>query len=175
MLIRCLGARLTKLALLCDNRLVSGALFQIQEGIMVDQLLANIKIAARRLFVGIFAWVALAAFVFAGVSYESGEHLIAIVTTGLLAMALLVVQTMDRNTLRPRTWRLRIPWNTIIVGVAIHYSAIIIGVSFGAVFSVDGNNGWAVVAVLVKQAVLTRAAWILVNEYRQSNSANHRK
>lgn len=90
-------------------------------------------------------------------------------------MALLVVQTMDRNTFRPHSWNLRIPWNTIIVGVAIHYSAIIIGVSFGAVFSVDGNNGWAVVAVLVKQAVLTRAAWILVNEYRQSNAANHRK
>ena len=70
--------------------------------------LANIRMAARRLFVWIFAYVGLAAFVFAGVSYASGEHLRAIATTGLIAMALLVVQTMDRNTFRPSTWALRI-------------------------------------------------------------------
>ena len=137
--------------------------------------LANIRMAARRFFVWIFVYVALAAFVFAGVSYASGEHLRAIATTGLIAMALLVVQTMDRSTFRPSTWTLRIPWNTLFVGVAIHYSAIIIGVSFGAVFSVEGNNVWAMAAVLVKQAVLTRAAWILVNEYRKSNVVNHRR
>ena len=154
----------------------------------MQRVWARIKTAAMRVLefikavaIGLFASVALIAFVFAGVSYESGDLLIAIVTTGVLATALLVVQTTNRNTLQPRTWPrprywiLRIPWNTLIVGVAIHYSAIIIGVSFGAVFSVEGNDGWAVVAVLVKQAVLTRAAWILVNEYRQSSAANHRK
>lgn len=143
----------------------------------MKQALADFKTAAA----WFLAYVALVAFVFAGVSYESGDHLIAIVTTGVLAAALLVVQTTDRNTFRPSTWPrprdwiLRIPWNTLIVGVAIHYSAIIIGVSFGAVFSDEGNDGWAIVAVLVKQAVLTRAAWILVNEYRKSNAADHRK
>ena len=143
----------------------------------MKRVLADFKTVATWFFVS----VALVAFVFAGVSYESGEHLSAIATTGVLAMALLVIQAMDWNTLwsrtwlRPSTWLRRIAWNTLIVGVAIHYSTIIIGVSFGAVFSEEGNDGWAVVAVLVKQAVLTRAAWILVNEYRQSNATKHRK
>ena len=154
----------------------------------MKQVLADFKTMATWLF----ASVALAAFIFAGVSYASGENLRAIATTGVLAMALLVVQTMDRNTLRPRAWPrlrdwlrlpiwlrshasiLRIAWNTLIVGVAIHYSAIIIGVSFGTVFSAEGNV-WEILAVLVKQAVLTRAAWVLVNEYRQSNAGKNRK
>ena len=117
----------------------------------------------------VFVAIAVATFVVAGVSYAAREHLGAIAATGLLAAALLVVQTMDRNTFRPRTWNLRIAWNTLIVGVAIHYSAIIIGASFGAVFSAENGSGWDIIAVLVQQAVLTRAAWILVNEYRRSN------
>ena len=116
-----------------------------------------------------FIVVAVATFVFAGVAYAAEEHLGAIVATGMLATALLVVQTMDRNTFRPRTWELRITWNTLIVGVAIHYSAIIIGVSFGAVFAAESDSSWAIIAVMVQQAVLTRAAWILVDEYRRSN------
>ena len=140
-----------------------------------------ISIVTMGIIGGIFASSALLVFVFAGLSYHSGEYLIAIAATGILATALLVVQTMDRNTIRPqvwshRTWRLRTVWNTFIVGVAIHYSAIIIGVSFGAVFSVSENSSaWAIVAVMVQQAVLTRAAWVLVNEYRQSNAGKNRK
>ena len=118
----------------------------------------------------IFVAIVAAAFVFAGVSYADEEHFEAIAATGLLATALLVVQTMDRNTFRPRTWNLRIAWNTLVVGVAIHYSAIIIGVSFGSVFTLENDSGWAVIAVLVQQVVLTRAAWILVNEYRRSGA-----
>lgn len=120
----------------------------------------------------IFVSIVVATFVFAGVSYAAGEHLGAIIATGLLATALLVMQTMDRNTLRPQTWNWRIAWNTLIVGVAIHYSAIIIGVSFGAVFSAENDSSWAIIAVLVQQSVLTRAAWILVDEYRRSNGAS---
>ena len=132
--------------------------------------------AIKAAAISFFVLVAVATFVFAGVSYAAKEHLGAITATGLLATALLVVQTMDRNTFRPRTWDFRpwnwrIAWNTLIVGVAIHYSAIIIGVSFGAVFSAENDSGWAIIAVLVQQAVLTRAAWILVNEYRRSNAA----
>ena len=118
----------------------------------------------------IFVVIVAATFVFAGVSYAAEEHFEAIAATGLLATALLVVQTMDRNTFRPRTWNLRVAWNTLVVGVAIHYSAIIIGVSFGAVFTLENDSGWAVIAVLVQQAVLTRAAWILVDEYRRSGA-----
>ena len=128
----------------------------------------------QAIVITIFVTITVATFVFAGVSYAAEEHLGAIIATGLLAAALLVVQTMDRNTFRPRTWNLRIAWNMLIVGVAIHYSAIIIGVSFGAVFSVENDSGWAIVAVLIQQAVLTRAAWILVNEYRRSTASNHR-
>ena len=143
----------------------------------MQSVLADFKTVAT----GLFAPIALTAFIFAGISYASGDRLTAIVTTGALATALLVVQTRDRNTLwslawlRPSTWFRRIVLNTLIVGVAIHYSALIIGVSFGAVFLEEGTSFWAIVAVLAKQAVLTRAAWILVNEYRKSNAANHRK
>ena len=147
----------------------------------MGKLRLAISIATIGIIVGIFAFSALLAFVFAGLSYHSGEYLIAIAATGILATALLVVQTMDRNTFRPRVWRHRtwsVPtvWNTFIVGVAIHYSAIIIGVSFGAVFSVaENDSAWAIVAVMIQQAVLTRAAWVLVNEYRQSNADKNRK
>ena len=112
--------------------------------------------------------------VFAGLSYKEGAYLEAIIATGLLATVLLVVQTMDRNSLRLHTWKFRVAWNTLIVGVAIHYSAIIIGVSFGAVFAPGNDSNWAIVAVSVQQAVLTRAAWVLVNEYRQSNAAQRK-
>lgn len=128
--------------------------------------------AFRGIAITVFVSISVATFVFAGVSYAAEEHLGAIIATGLLATALLVVQTMDRNTFRPRTWNWRIAWNMLIVGVAIHYSAIIIGVSFGAVFSPQKDSGWAIIAVLVQQAVLTRAAWILVDEYRRSNAAS---
>ena len=128
--------------------------------------------AIRGTAITIFVVIVVATFVFAGVSYAAEAHLEAIVATGLLAAGLLVVQTMDRNTFRPRTWNLRIAWNTLTVGVAIHYSAIIIGVSFGAVFSAENDGSWSIIAVLVQQAVLTRAAWILVDEYRRSNETS---
>lgn len=135
------------------------------------KLLANIRMLARRLFVVSFAYIALAAFMFAGLSYHGGDHLAAIAATGMLATALLIVQTVDRNTFRPRTWNLPIGANTIVVGVAIHYSAIIIGVSFGAVFSPESGSTGAVIAVLAQQAVLTRAAWILVNQFRAGDAS----
>lgn len=131
--------------------------------------------AFRGLAITIFVSIVVVTFVFAGVSYASEAHLEAIIATGLLAAALLVMQTLDRDTLfrpeawNPKTWNLKRTWNTLIVGIAIHYSAIIIGVSFGAVFSAENDSGWAIIAVLVQQAVLTRAAWILVDEYRRSN------
>ena len=87
--------------------------------------------------------------------------------TGMLAAALLAVQTVDRNVFRPRTWNPRIAGKTIVVGVAIHYSAMIIGVSFGAVFSAESGSIGGTIAVLIQQAVLTCAAWILVNQFRQ--------
>lgn len=147
----------------------------------MKRVLEFIKAVAIWLFAYVAVYVGLAIFILAGLSYASGDHLSTIVATAVLAMALLVIQTRDRNTfwsltwLRPSTWLRRIVLNTLTVGVAIHYSALIIGVSFGAVFSEEETSAWAMVAVLVKQAVLTRAAWILVNEYRKSNAANRRK
>ena len=142
----------------------------------------NIIAFIKAVAVTLFTYIALLTFVLAGLSYAGGNQLGAIIATGLLAMGLLVVQTMDRNALwsrtwknafRPRTWK-RVSWNTLIVGVAIHYSAIIIGVSFGEVFTPANDSNWAIVAVSVQQAVLTRAAWVLVNEYRQSNAAQRK-
>ena len=99
---------------------------------------------------------------------------IAIAATGILAMALLAwCKRWRRNTFRTA----RLETSNVeradscgirsVVGVAIHYSAIIIGVSFGAVFSVaeTATALEAIVAVMIQQAVLTRAAWVLVNEY----------
>ena len=139
---------------------------------MVGALQTIIRIAERLLFVMPFVLIALAAFMFAGLSYYGGDYLAAIATTGMLALALLIVQTVDRNTFRPRTWNLPIAANTVVVGVAIHYSAIIIGVSFGAVFSPESGSIGAVIAVLAQQVVLTRAAWILVNQFRAGDAAN---
>ena len=177
---------LTGLARLCYNRLISSAAFRGQEGITVDTLLAGINLAGRSLVIASFAYTMFFVFVFAGLSYHKGEYLMAIAATGMLATLLLVVQTMDRSTfmipLRDLILRLRnlqtvrTAWNTFVVGVAIHYSAIFIGVSLGTVFSVAENDStWAIVAVIVQQAVLTRAAWVLVNEYRQSNAGKNRK
>ena len=123
----------------------------------------HIKIVAMVLF----TYIALVTFVFAGLSYAGGDQLGAIIATGMLAVALLAVQTVDRNVFRPRTWNPRIAGKTIVVGVAIHYSAMIIGVSFGAVFSAESGSIVGTIAVLIQQAVLTCAAWILVNQFRQ--------
>lgn len=123
----------------------------------------HIKIVAMVLF----TYIALVTFVFAGLSYAGGDQLGAIIATGMLAVALLAVQTVDRNVFRPRTWNQRIAGKTIVVGVAIHYSAMIIGVSFGAVFSAESGSIGGTIAVLIQQAVLTCAAWILVNQFRQ--------
>ena len=123
----------------------------------------HIKIVAMVLF----TYIALVTFVFAGLSYAGGDQLGAIIATGMLAAALLAVQTVDRNVFRPRTWNPRIAGKTIVVGVAIHYSAMIIGVSFGAVFSAESGSIGGTIAVLIQQAVLTCAAWILVNQFRQ--------
>ena len=133
----------------------------------MDHLITALKVAAAT----VFAAIAAAAFVFAGLSYDTGDYSAAIGATGMLATALLALQMWRQITLRPRAWNLRIAINTIVVGVAIHYSAIIIGVSFGAVFSPNSGSIEAITAVLVQQAVLTRAAWILVNEYSRSNAA----
>ena len=123
----------------------------------------HIKIVAMVLF----TYIALVTFVFAGLSYAGGDQLGSIIATGMLAVALLAVQTVDRNVFRPRTWNPRIAGKTIVVGVAIHYSAMIIGVSFGAVFSAESGSIGGTIAVLIQQAVLTCAAWILVNQFRQ--------
>ena len=123
----------------------------------------HIKIVAMVLF----TYIALVTFVFAGLSYAGGDQLGAIIATGMLAAALLAVQTVDRNVFRPSTWSPRIAGKTIVVGVAIHYSAMIIGVSFGAVFSAESGSIGGTIAVLIQQAVLTCAAWILVNQFRQ--------
>lgn len=121
--------------------------------------------------------LAVIIFVFAAVSYDAEDHLLAISATGLLAASILVAQTMDRNLFRPRnlkSWinrkRFRTAVNTLFVGMAIHYSALIIDVSFGSAFSAESGSNGGIAAVLIQQAVLTRAAWILVNEYRRSNT-----
>ena len=127
----------------------------------------DIKVHIKIVAMVLFTYIALVTFVFAGLSYAGGDQLGAIIATGMLAVALLAVQTVDRNVFRPRTWNPRIAGKTIVVGVAIHYSAMIIGVSFGAVFSAESGSIGGTIAVLIQQAVLTCAAWILVNQFRQ--------
>ena len=130
--------------------------------------MATLRVIIRGIWIGLFAYIALVTFVFAGLSYAEGDYLGAIVATGMLAVALLTIQTVNRNSFRIRAWNPRMVGRTLVVGVAIHYSAMIISVSFGAVFSAkDGSTG-GTIAVLVQQAVLTGAAWILVNQFRQS-------
>ena len=126
----------------------------------------------------LLASTALGLFAFAGVSYDEKRYLAAIVTTGLLSAGLLAAQTfvlawqtVGKNiwkpcTWKPRTWNLRATFQTIVVGLATHYSALVIGVSFGGVYSQEGNIAWDLAAVLVMQAVLTYAACILVNRFR---------
>lgn len=121
------------------------------------------------IFLGIvlFPYIALATFVFAGLAYDRGDQWEAIIATGVLAATLLALQTVIVNPFRPPPARKpRITGKTVVVGVAIHYSAMIIGVSFGDVFSAGSGNLANIIAVLIKQAVLTYAAWILVNRFR---------
>ena len=117
----------------------------------------------------LFIYIALATFMFAGLSYAGGNQLWAIIATGMLSAALLLLQAVVMNVFRrPITWKPRIAGKTAVVGVAIHYSAMIIGVSFGAAFSEKSGSIGGIIAVLIQQVVLTYASWILVNQFRQS-------
>ena len=145
-----------------------------------DHVKAPMK-GAITIGVKVFLAVVIAAvFVFASISYDEGQYWKAIVLTGFVSALLLVVQTVGATTWQLRTWNLKTGFQTIIVGLATHYSALAIGVSFGNVYvqetsiadkcNNDGNLAWFgpdMFAVMAMQVVLTGAAFILVHQFRQ--------
>ena len=137
------------------------------EVLMKDQIKAGIRPVGTPLLAGVL----LAVFVFAGVSYDEKQYLEAIVSTAVISVILLAVQTVNKNTFHPHTWNLWTTFLTIIVGLATHYSALVIGVSFGGVYSQDSSIAWDLTALLVMQTVLTSAAYILVGQFQRSNAA----
>ena len=133
--------------------------------------------------IGVKAFLAVviaAVVVFASISYDEEQYWEAIVSTGFVSALLLVAQTVGATTWQLRTWNLKTGFQTIIVGLATHYSALAIGVSFGNVYvqetsiadkcNNDGNLAWFgpdMFAVMAMQVVLTGAAFILVHQFRQ--------
>ena len=133
--------------------------------------------------IGVKAFLAVviaAVVIFASISYDEEQYWKAIVSTGFVSALLLAVQTVGATTWQLHTWNLKTGFQTIIVGLATHYSALAIGVSFGNVYvqetsiadkcNNDGNLAWFgpdMFAVLAMQLVLTGAAFILVHQFRQ--------
>lgn len=134
---------------------------------MMDQVKAGI----RTVMTVLLAWIMLVLFFFAGISYGEKQYWVAIVSMGAISIILLAVQTASTNTLKPGTWNWRTAIPTSVVGLATHYSALVIGVSFvGASYRQEINFTWDIIAVLVVQGVLTSAACILVNRFRQRDA-----
>lgn len=142
--------------------------YRLDRGAVMDWVKSGIRTVA----IGLFAWIALVAFVFACLLYTERNLLWAIITTGMLSVALLVIQTANRNVFRSRTWNTWVVGKTAVVGVSIYCSAMNIGVSsYGDVFSAaSDNNVGGMIAVLIQQAVLTCGAWILVKQFIQSDT-----
>ena len=163
--------------------------------VLVDRIapvMSQLAECIRTVAIAFVAVVAVAFFVSAGILYGENQYWETIVLMGLLSMfllavqmALLAVQTGGKNILKRRTWNL---WNLratiliIVVGLSTHYSALVIGVSFGGVYSqatsvadkcsISGGPAWwpDIIAVLIMQAVLSSAACILIDQFRQSNA-----
>lgn len=134
---------------------------------------------AKALAWGLVAGAYVAVLIFAKEAFNVELTWAGILATGGLATVLLVAQVCGWDVFQPQTWVRKIKRNNfqtvaaiLVVGISIHYSAISIGVSFGNVFSTDcGSSVGNIIAVIVQQAVLTLAAWLLVNVYRHGSSA----
>lgn len=113
-------------------------------------------------------------YLFIGMQYEKKEFLQAIAGAGSIALALTILQYLAS----PRAGRrkdLVTFWHILVIGVATHYSAIMIGVSFGSLISSRNGIDWNAVAVLIQQFVLNYAAWVLFNQYLQTNATNGKR
>ena len=104
--------------------------------------------------------------------YAKEEFSQVIIFTLLLSLAPTIAQMCYwcRAQWHPKYWcaTIRKAWQEIIVGVAMHYPAILIGVSLGSLTSPDNctKNGVDshTLLVAVQQVGLTSATWLLFGE-----------
>ena len=115
----------------------------------------------------------LTAFLLAGMLYANKEFSLVIIIAAVLSLLPTIVQICCwyRAQPRPRCWRVTIKkaWQEPIVGVAMHYAAILIGVSLGGLTlseNCPGNDiDWMrAILVIAQQLMLTGATWVMFGE-----------
>lgn len=133
---------------------------------------------AKALAWGSFAGLYVAVLIFVGESWIKTPSWPAILAIGGLATGLVVAQVVAQVRGRSIAWpqtnmrkvkrnKLQTVATALVVGIVIHYSAIIIGVSSAIVFWIENGDKWAIVAVLIQQAVLTGGAWLMFGDHLQ--------
>lgn len=133
---------------------------------------------AKALAWGFVAGIYLAVLVLVGESWIKTPSWPAILAIGGLASGLVVVQVVahirgqsidwpQTSTRKVKRNKFQTVATALVVGIAMHYSAIIIGVSSAIVFWIQNGDKWAIVAVLIQQAVLTSGAWLMFGEHLQ--------
>ena len=120
------------------------------------------------------------AFVTASYGFASDNLIVAVVITALVAVALFIVQVYVWAQKREKDegggfWcKLKSYWtghnsDIVVVGVATHYSALMIGVSsFGKVVLDYPIPNMTIMIVVIQQVLLNYAAVILVNAFRKA-------
>lgn len=118
--------------------------------------------------VGVFV---LALLMWAGLAFHWKDYLGAMLAAGIVAIVFTVVQMVIWKLTTRVTQRNSIgkKFNNFIVCVALHYAAIMVGVSFGGVLATDNNSPWGFVVWLIQQTVLSYVACVLAAEYRKSS------
>lgn len=115
--------------------------------------------------VAIYAIVIYGAFIIAAYSYNSEYIFGSVLGTAAMASLILIGQMIfwERSEIEGSGfWR---KFKIGVVGLATHYSMLMIGVSlFGAVV-LDPLSATTLIAVVLQQALLNGAAVILVNKY----------
>ena len=119
-------------------------------------------------------------FIFASYSFASNDLSAMVMATVLLAGALFIGQTrswtqkVEEDGGRGFCHKLKSFWmwrnlDVVVVGVATHYSALMIGVSsFGTVVLDVPLSNTTIIIVIVQQVFLNYAATILINAFRKT-------
>ena len=168
-----------------------GATMTFIENATQKVVLFFVRVGVQLLFFALSVAL-LAGLMLAGLSFDEKQYPRTILASGIVATAIFLLQVLgvpvlkwasqffktaplvapvcELGTQQPRRKSFGMMCKTAIVGVATHYAAIIIGVSFGGVFGAHDDSTWTIVAWLIQQSVVTYGAWVLVDQYRESIS-----
>ena len=121
----------------------------------------------------VIAAIGVTAFLSVWILYDKNELAWAIIIVAALSLGATVAQIVAWTFAQPppRHWltTIRQTWKESIVGVAMHYPAILSGVSLGALVlsgndSANDLNPTHVAMVLAQQTVLTGVTWFMFRE-----------